>query len=744
MPRPNLSETTTNRDSWNNSVGWNNPVGDWWDRAARPQGSTPWASAVVKDTDTPRFVTFDVTDWAQAVFDNPDHACAVLVRGAGGTDTKIATRAATNAAERPKISYDGGADQTCTDSVQLALGSFGGMTASPASVSMAVPGAPTHLLIEFPAPTVRPTSAVISLYTPEQYADQTVSIFWLRFPPEGAPALPLRKFGTFLSQRWKRQPQGPVEIDWAHPMSRGLRGCFLGSSPINLVNRGFVTAGGSANITRFMRVGAAGRAFETQQYDGPLLQLARRSPAGTQQLEFAGHVEFLSGLPSYLPNTGTNYKSIIAYNSTSQNGLGVYLSGGELYPSVRLFEIDDVTTGGFDGLTVRLDAASPVPQNKPFSMFAMVTWSANGAPTNNEELQFGVGGRVETTQRYTAFGNSANDLNLCPLAYADQYSSPLYRTYTAAFWDRRRSDAERLEYDQAPYQFLKPVRPRAYSLPSQQPASRFGTFQPRRWRTQPQGPSEIDWGHPLAKGLVCAVSDSYEAVTRRRLAFDARISRSPSPEGIGWYRETELASGPNLSTSTGTKVPSGSQFTIAAVVRADQSANGGSQAVAYWGNDPRFWWSQPSEQFVFAPRDSAGTLTYAVDYGATSAIMRAGTTVAGVWDGGHIRLYRGGAQQASTALTSISTAANEDVLVGVNNAFYTFHWRGWIPGLNAWARPLSAGELREWHDNPWQFYRSRRPIIYSLPLAGILLSNTTVIDIGATSARVRTTITYPA
>ena len=61
-----------------------------------------------------------------------------------------------------------------------------------------------------------------------------------------------------------------------------------------------------------------------------------------------------------------------------------------------------------------------------------------------------------------------------------------------------------------------------------------------------------------------------------------------------------------------------------------------------------------------------------------------------------------------------------------------------------WRRTLSDGEHRAMHENPWQLLRERRPIIYSLPSSGILLSNTTVIDIGATSARVRTTITYPA
>lgn len=62
----------------------------------------------------------------------------------------------------------------------------------------------------------------------------------------------------------------------------------------------------------------------------------------------------------------------------------------------------------------------------------------------------------------------------------------------------------------------------------------------------------------------------------------------------------------------------------------------------------------------------------------------------------------------------------------------------------AWNRVLSETEIYALVENPWQLLRERRPIVYSLPSSGIVLSNTTVIDIGATSARVRTTITYPA
>lgn len=61
-----------------------------------------------------------------------------------------------------------------------------------------------------------------------------------------------------------------------------------------------------------------------------------------------------------------------------------------------------------------------------------------------------------------------------------------------------------------------------------------------------------------------------------------------------------------------------------------------------------------------------------------------------------------------------------------------------------WERPIAGAEAESLHENPWQLMRPLRPIIYSLPTSGPVLSNTTVTEIGATSARVRTTITYPA
>lgn len=190
MARPDLEDSTTNRDQWNAAVNWNNLAGDWWDSTATAQGSSAWRSVNIADTDTARSITFDVTTLFQSIFDNPNHTSAVLVRAAGGR-VDFASLADATVANRPKISYDGGADQTCLDCVSISAGSFGGSTASPLPVTTADG---ERLLIEFPAPGTRPTSATMTLYTTAQFeavasVGITANVFWLRYPTESAPSL---------------------------------------------------------------------------------------------------------------------------------------------------------------------------------------------------------------------------------------------------------------------------------------------------------------------------------------------------------------------------------------------------------------------------------------------------------------------------------------------------------------------------------------------------------------------------
>lgn len=186
MARPDLEDSTTNRDKWNNAVDWNNPAGDWWDKDATAQGATPWAFAAVTDTDEGKTITFDVTEWAQAVYDNPDHTSALLVRRvSGGGNIHVAALGYATSGNRPKIAYDGGAEQTATDCVSIALGSAGGSTGA----TLEFDTDSSSLLVEFPEPASRPTSATMTLYTTAQFGGATLNAFWLRYPSESAPTL---------------------------------------------------------------------------------------------------------------------------------------------------------------------------------------------------------------------------------------------------------------------------------------------------------------------------------------------------------------------------------------------------------------------------------------------------------------------------------------------------------------------------------------------------------------------------
>ena len=79
----------------------------------------------------------------------------------------------------------------------------------------------------------------------------------------------------------------------------------------------------------------------------------------------------------------------------------------------------------------------------------------------------------------------------------------------------------------------------------------------------------------------------------------------------------------------------------------------------------------------------------------------------------------------------------------VGNASVLSHGALCVPIALKADRTWTPGERAAWFDNPWQFFRPARPIIYSLPASGIpVLSGSTVIDIGQTSARPRVTVTF--
>ena len=199
MPRPAFDITKINKANYNfaTPILWNtvNGGGDWWDAAYTANGSTPWATQNVTDTDTVKLVSLNVTTLFQAIYDNPNHLSVVIIGATGaGLNQRYAGNGYTaDTAKRPKISYDGGADQSITN--ECAFGNAYGSGASVNSVDpLVAPDLGTSLsgyarwILEVPPPVTRPTSATLKVYTTAQFGALDIKAFWLRYPPESAPS----------------------------------------------------------------------------------------------------------------------------------------------------------------------------------------------------------------------------------------------------------------------------------------------------------------------------------------------------------------------------------------------------------------------------------------------------------------------------------------------------------------------------------------------------------------------------
>lgn len=191
MARFDLRQAQVWRDQLDAALGvtWTNQYGDWFGVGGIAQGTTPYASASVVDTDTPREITFDVTALAQIWFAEPDRSTFVFFNGGvafGGAYFELLN--ATNPAHRPRISYNGGADIEATDCLQLNSASAGASLTGPLPLSNNLSSPPwSRLIAEFPAPTAAVSSATIKLWTSSQVGDQTVDLFLGRAPGETAP-----------------------------------------------------------------------------------------------------------------------------------------------------------------------------------------------------------------------------------------------------------------------------------------------------------------------------------------------------------------------------------------------------------------------------------------------------------------------------------------------------------------------------------------------------------------------------
>lgn len=239
--------------------------------------------------------------------------------------------------------------------------------------------------------------------------------------------------------------------------------------------------------------------------------------------------------------------------------------------------------------------------------------------------------------------------------------------------------------------------------------------------SQPQGHPQINWGNPIARGLVAVVIDGvFNPVNDRPYTlgagFSGAMSRAYSPQGVALSVD-----GPSNPTATITLQTSGldtRSFSVAGKIRT--RAVGGAGVGARAGTGNIVLWRNTGWDCRIGGTDYTAGGTYNLnevyDYALTSSASAVGLYVNGqsVISGG-----AGGAGTLSDMQMFVDGA-------GGGSHFLDVWWFG------VWNRPLTALEVQELRVNPWQIFDSAP----SIPLIGIAAAGGTTITctLGTASA----------
>lgn len=224
---------------------------------------------------------------------------------------------------------------------------------------------------------------------------------------------------------------------------------------------------------------------------------------------------------------------------------------------------------------------------------------------------------------------------------------------------------------------------------------------PSRRVVQPQGPVEIDWTNPLARGLVDAISaprlGSKSAVRGTYpTAVNSGAPVSVGSRGFGAYAPQSSGSS-KLSYLT---VAVGPPFTFILVYDQVELPNTTLRTAGDWGISSNGYVLAPNGTNFRALVSRAGTNTSLVGspvlVGAKVDAICADTTAAAYWENGVRTAYNAahGGIDASQGTLNLGAASDGAAASGAR-----------IYGAFVWNRALSDAEIRAVSENPWQLFR---------------------------------------
>lgn len=256
-----------------------------------------------------------------------------------------------------------------------------------------------------------------------------------------------------LPARYRRQPTGPVHIDWSHPLARGLAYFTIGNTGADLVSYSQIERIGGGTIVH----GAFGNALKSSSTtaDGWYTKFDKSKVQSiTNAYTIAVHTELSSiaanGKIFSLPLTNSTW---VAPYSTL--GLGAVGSDGRVY----IFNHPGAGAGGtltraqFGSSTLTAGTRHYIISRDGTAAEALVNGTLSGVNTNTfttNDVVFG------TADSIVQFNRTVSSLA----------EGAIGQNYHAALWNRSLSLDEKKEFSDNPYGLLIPQRNALYSFVS--------------------------------------------------------------------------------------------------------------------------------------------------------------------------------------------------------------------------------------------------------------------------------------
>ena len=250
----------------------------------------------------------------------------------------------------------------------------------------------------------------------------------------------------------------------------------------------------------------------------------------------------------------------------------------------------------------------------------------------------------------------------------------------------------------------------------------MAVFLRKLWRQKPPPGVQLDWGHPLAKGLfLCMPFNEGGGQTAWNLArAQGNVLSGPSFCSIrpdGFHGPSGASASGVLIQSASWNLPS-SQVTVACSASLYSSGYSRQHLIdsTATGSDIKWGLGNPLAHF-----SSNQVGFYPGQGGESSAITIPSsgkfTDILGTYNGLAAKVFQDRRQFWSASLSGAIDATGTYLVIGGDNTYRAFE--GIIGYAYAWNRALADGEAVAIQENPWQIFQPVRRVLYSFALQDV-------------------------